>query len=258
MVYYKIKTPKGANCIYIWGDSQMNRGLDLDYLNKNSAYSFYSSAQDGAGVYDLLVFSEMVPENSTVVISVSRPVILRRKALDRNVSAFNFKSLHLLYKNNYSANEIFRIVTKNLSPHKMFTRENKLFENSDSMRVADPMSMFEDIYKNRPAYFYDKTNLFIEGIRNLDRKKCRIIAIVFPYHPILNAIERSSPYLPELKIFDGKVAELFSNEKEVVINSEKNIFRDLTHLNKRGAGLLSKELLSLMGIKEKSLLIKAE
>jgi hypothetical protein len=256
--YYKLSVPESSKACYIWGDSQINRGLDLAYLNKNSNYRFFSTAQDGAGIYDFLVFTELVPENSFVIISISRPVLLRRKALDRNVSAINIKCLNKLMENNYSGNEIFTIITKNLKPGKIFSQKNTLFENTDSMKIGEPMTIFEGIYKQKPAYFFDKKNLFLAGLKTLINKKCRIVAIVFPYHPILNEIESKSQFVNDLKRFDEDVSKFFDSNKVIEIKLKDNIFRDLTHLNERGARYLSKELIGMLDFKEQTLLIKVK
>ena len=110
--YYRFTLPKGSNVCYIWGDSQLCQGLDLSYLNNNCNYNFYSSAEHGSGIYDFLVFTELVPENSHIIISIGRGVLIRGNNFDRNESAININSLLKLYRNKYTLKEIYGIIRK--------------------------------------------------------------------------------------------------------------------------------------------------
>ena len=67
------------NSLYIWGDSQIYRGLDLEKLNKLTRKNIHSAAVHGAGIYDFLVFTEIVPHNSDVLLAISKPVQIRKK-----------------------------------------------------------------------------------------------------------------------------------------------------------------------------------
>jgi len=280
--YYYINTPKGSNLCYIWGDSQMCQGLDVNYLNGNNKIHYCSTAEHGAGVYDFLVFTELVPFNSNVIISIGRGVLIRGKGMDRNESAINIKALFKLKENNYTLKEIYNICRKNQQPHLFFHGEKyPLFPNEDTLKKIEPIAALEKGYSIKPNDFIDKQNLYIEGIKTLIRKNCKIIAIDFPFHPLVEDIENKSPYKVDFNQFDIEikkcfasniVLELKSNENIfreqnnnkngrhisnglVEFKSNENIFRDLTHFNIRGARLFTKKILTFLNFKEKSLLI---
>ena len=252
--YYIYTLPRASNAYYIWGDSQMRRGLDLDDLNINTQYRYFSSAKSGAGIYDFLVFAELVPKNSNVIIQISRPALIRPKKKDRNISAIKVYSLFNLKENNYSYQEILTIIKKNIKLQKIFFQRNQLLKTVDSLKINGAPTI-EKFYSKKPTYLNDKKNLYIHGIEVLIDKKCKIIAIVFPCHPVWNEIESKSPYLKDLIKFDNEISKYFINSKTIELSSELNNFSDLTHLNKRGASNLTSELIKLDYLKNEFTLL---
>lgn len=230
--------------IYIWGDSQMYRGIDLIEFSKLTNKNIRSAAQHGAGVYDFLVFSENVPLGSSVIISLSKPVQIRRKERDRNMSGIDVGSLAALYRKNYSIKELSLIIKKNIKLARLFRSTNKLYPYSDQISFPISISSYEHIYSSIPEYLENKQSLYIRGIKNLIKMNCNIILIEFPYHPILRDIEGKSDVKEYTEIMKIKVADLFDNFKIETIKLEpsKEIMHDLTHLNEYGASLLTKKL----------------
>ncbi len=237
--------PKGENIAYVWGDSQTLHGLDLQYLSAHTKYKFYSAAAIGAGLYDFLVFTEMVPENSNVVIGISRPVLLRKKKYDRNSSAINLSSMSLLMQNNYSLSEVHEIFMNNLRPHRIFDNTNTLYDNCDTILNNEVYSIFKDVYAARPAYFSDKQALYLAAIENLEKKHCHITAIEFPNHEVLTTMEDRSGYAAEVHSFMTKLSAHFTHAVAINIPGTPNIFYDYTHLNGRGAKYLSEQLVPI-------------
>ncbi len=238
----KIITPKAKKAVYIWGDSQMCQGIDISYLNAKEKYKFFSSAQHGAGVYDFLVFTELVPVNSTVIISNSRLVLIRPKSRDKNYSIINIPSLLALLRNNYSFRETALIAIKNLELHWHFYDKYSHYTNSDSIKKNPPLSAFEDLYNNKLEYLGDKENLYVEGLQKLKDKNCKIIALAFPYHSSITEIEKKSLLKADLEKFDTRVGDFFEEEKTLLLQDSVNIFYDRTHLNERGAQQVSEGL----------------
>jgi hypothetical protein len=257
-LYYRITLPENKNVVYIWGDSQMSQDLDLKYLNTGSHYQYRSAAQHGAGIYDFLVFTGSVPDYSNVLIQISYPVLLRRKEVDRNISALDFNSLNELSINHYSPQEIYTIIRKNILPTRLFVDCNYLFPNADTMTYNEPMSIFTYIYSKKPVYFDDKKNLYLYGIKNLIRKRCKITGIIFPYYPTLKKIHANAPYSRELAAFDKLISDCFTRNATIDIRSDSNLFYDLTHFNLRGAEYLSKAIVPYLDFKNESLLIKVQ
>ena len=110
----KTTLKNSENALFIWGDSQMYRGVDLDTLKSKTDRMIFSSARVGAGMYDFLVFTELVPHSSDVLVSVSIPAQIRQKKDDRNTSGLSLFALELLFSNRYKLIEIKDIIKKNL------------------------------------------------------------------------------------------------------------------------------------------------
>lgn len=257
--YYKLTLPENKNVVYMWGDSQMSQDLDLKYLNTGSQYQYCSAAQHGAGIYDFLVFTRSVPDNSNVLIQISYPVLLRRKEVDRNISALDINALNELSINHYSPREIYTIVKKNILPNKLFVNYNDLFPNADTMTYGEqPMSIFTNIYSKKPTYFDDKKNLYLYGIKELMRKRCKIVGVIFPYYPSLKNMHANAPYSGELAAFDKQISDCFARNATIDIRSDSNLFYDLTHFNLRGAEYLSKAIVPYLDFKNEPLLIKVQ
>ncbi len=245
----KLYNSKSAtDTIFIWGDSQAYRGINLKRMNELTGKEIYTAAQLGAGVYDFLVFTQSVPKNSEVIISLSKPTQLRRKEVDRNKSGISLKALILLYQNNYSFSEIREIIEKNLMPLRLFESNSTLYPDLDTLVLTESLSLFEKIYSKKPNYLDHKQKLYIKGIQNLKSKNCNITFIEFPYHAILTGIEKNSAVRSHTENFKREVANLFTNYKSdtINLNSPEMVMYDLTHLNQSGATKLTEELVSKM------------
>lgn len=240
------------NTIFIWGDSQIYRDLDLEKLNKLTGKKILSAAKHGAGIYDFLVFSEKVPYKSNVIVAISKPVQLRRKEKDSNRSVININSLLSLYKANYSISEIIEIVNKNRKPRDIFNSTKDLYPYADSIVFTEPLSLFKEAYSKKPEYLMDKQALYLGGIKKLIKKKCEITLMEFPYHPIVEKIEENSVIKKHTENFKVKIANLFNNFKvsSIILNSSKTLMHDLTHLNEYGATKLTEQLAHRMSSKK--------
>lgn len=230
--------------VFIWGDSQAFQGIDLPQLKSIIGKPVYSSAHHGAGVYDLLVFSEQVPENSHVLISISKLVQIRAKTRDFNRSGLSYSALKSLYKHNYSINEIEQIIKNNLMPRINTVKNIDLYADRDSVDVSKLTHKIEEFYKNSPTYLSDKQNLYLLGVKNLIDKNCTINFVEFPLHPKLTEVENNYKIKSQLEDFKNELRGLFKecNVDSIELNNDKNIFNDATHLNSRGAKALTLKL----------------
>ena len=73
---------------------------------------------------------------------------------------------------------------------------------------------------------------------------------------MLNEIQNKSPYLGDIIQFDKQTSNFFVRKEIINIPLKENIFHDLTHLNARGAGYLSKEMTSRLNFTQQPLLIQ--
>jgi hypothetical protein len=77
--YYYSNDFYDKDSIYIWGDSLVYQGVDLNALSELANKNIYTSAHHRAGIYDFLVFTEQVKEGSTVIIFFPKLALLRYK-----------------------------------------------------------------------------------------------------------------------------------------------------------------------------------
>ena len=232
------------DAVFIWGDSQAYQGLDLHILSTKLEKKVYTSAHHGAGVYDFLVFTEQVPKNSEVIVSISKLVQVRRKENDFNRSGLSIWALRKLYDNAYTIKEIESILKRNKRPSSNISESTELYAYSDSMQIGVPLSRFESYYQEIPPFLDEKQNLYLIGIKNLIKKNSKISFIEFPYHKELERIENLSPIKKKTDYFIDQIGELFDEYEvdSIKLNIDKNIFTDLSHLNSLGAKDLSKKL----------------
>ncbi len=232
------------NAVFIWGDSQANRGIHLTELKKKLNKNIYSSCHDGASVYDFLVFTEQVTKNSEVIVAVSKLAQIRRKDYDYNASGLSIWALFKLYQNNYSFNEVLKVLKKNLKPKQNIKTNHRVPRFKETMEIDLPISHFESYYNKIPSFLEDKQSLYLSGIKNLIQKNCKISFIEFPYHPKLAKIEEKSPIWPKAEAFKGDILSLFEESRmdTIKLDNNRNVFKDLSHLNFAGALDLSKKL----------------
>ena len=232
------------NAIFIWGDSQAYQGIDIGELSKTTKKNVYSSAHNGAGLYDFLLFTEQVPSNSEVIVSISKLAQIRRKENDFNRSGLSLWALQKLYDNNYSLNEIISIFKINLKPKRNILKKTNLYPYKDSMEIGLPISHFKSYYQKTPTFLNDKQSLYLIGVENLINKNCKISFLEFPFHQDLKNIEKQSPAYQKIEALKNDIAFFFSefHTDSLDINKGKNIFKDLSHLNCVGAKDLSEKL----------------
>ncbi|MFQ5427967.1 MAG: hypothetical protein ACE5EZ_03200, partial [Thermodesulfobacteriota bacterium] len=208
-VDYLWNSESADNTIFIWGDSQAYQGLNLKEIQRITGKRVLSAARHGAGIYDFLVFSQKVPSNSSVIVALSKPVQLRRKQKDRNWSGLSLNSLLALYKMNYSLYDISRIIKNNIMPKKLYVSDVPLYPYRNIIAMPEPISLFEDGYSKIPDYLDDKQELYRYGIKTLIKKNCKITFVEFPYHPLVEAIEKKSDVIKNLETFKTTVMALF-------------------------------------------------
>ena len=241
---YLNKAFSSKDSIFIWGDSQAYQGFDLDELSKTTGRKVYSSAHHGAGVYDFLQFVDQVPNNSELIISISKLSQIRRKEKDFNRSGLSFWALNQLYENNYSLKEVFSILKSNIKPKRNIFESTELYPYSDAMQKGLPLSHFKSYYDSTPEFLDEKQRLFLIGIEKLIHKECQLTFVELPFHKELKEIEDKSPIKKETNAFVNHIEDLFEGfERDTIkLKHSKNMFNDYSHLNSVGAKALSEQL----------------
>lgn len=245
-LHFNLRKPD--NTIFIWGDSQTFKGIDLKVIKEITNKEVYTAADLGNGVYDFLIFTEKVPSNSDLIVSVSKPMQLRNIERDRNMGGVSLRALFVLLRNNYPIHEVVSILKQNKNPQPIFKQNTTLFAYADSIVFysdvapdstvySEPPSLFERIYDSIPDYLETKQAVLLKGIQRLIDKNCNIIFLDFPYHTIVQEIEKKSPIKPKTDEFKFRVLSLFSSYEidTLVLSKNKQMMYDLTHLNELGA-----------------------
>jgi len=232
------------NSLFIWGDSQIYQGLDLEVLKNKTNRLVFSSAHHGSGVYDFIIFTEMVPESSDVLIAISKPAQVRSKKLDSNRSGISYSALGLLFENNYSLQELLMIIRKNLfvTPDHIFRENNNNWDFKDRVSINhEVFKIIEKAFDRFNPYVFDKQNLYIEGINLLKKKNCTINLIEFPFHQLLHDRIKDSPISDKTDLFSQKIINIANcvSKDTLYLDNSKNSFFDLTHLNEYGASNVS-------------------
>ncbi|MDB4297744.1 hypothetical protein N9901_03235, partial [Flavobacteriaceae bacterium] len=245
-------TVANQNDIYIWGDSQMFQGLNLELLKTNK--NVYFASKHGAGVYDFLTFTENTPPNSNVLLSLSTPIQIRNKEHDRSISYISLKSIYTLFQNNYTLKEIYLIIKKNLKPSKIFSESNYLYENNENIKLRKGrISSFTKRFSSTPIYLTDKQKILNKGLNQLVQKNVSITFINLPLHPILNKVMDLFPMTEEINKFENSIIDKLKITKRdsIYLNKNLEMMNDLTHLNERGATAVTKELIEILKEKNK-------
>lgn len=240
--------------LFIFGDSQTVQGLDLKELKKDTKYSIHSAAIHGAGIYDFYVFVDKVPDNADVVLSISKLAQIRPDDKEANTSPLNYKAFFNLWTAGYSKNGLKNILyrTIKLPFQKYYKTSSNLYPNRDTVTVKQALKIFKKRYTISEEKLMVKQGLYLKGIEELIKKKCKITFIEFPFHPILKRIDEESVLQNNLIKFRDNISKMFPDFKKASIELPKgeNLMYDYSHLNKRGANILTNIFAKEMG-KEK-------
>lgn len=239
---YIFNNKQDNNALYIWGDSQTYQGLNLDILHNITKKEINSAAQHGAGVYDFLVFAQKVPQESTVLISISEPALLRSKNRDKNYSPLLYSVLKILYNNKYTMLELKEIIKKNKIVKPMFSNNSNMFKYSPDVIVNNTdIKGIKSSYENQPEYLIDKVNIAKIGLSVLIQKKCNVYFIKFPYYSKLDNIRQNSIIKDTLSNIYNDFYKILniSTIDTIYLNQDKQVMYDYTHLNIYGANQVS-------------------
>tara|TARA_S200000501_G_C20853862_1_gene756917 strand:+ start:1554 stop:2366 length:813 start_codon:yes stop_codon:yes gene_type:complete len=238
------KSTISSKSIYMWGDSQLYQGVNVNKLSMITKREVFSLAQHGSGVYDLMVFSSHVPNGSTVLLQIPKGAQKRKLSLDRNDSGLSLFAFKVLWENNYSIPDLFYIFRKNIFSVPQFNKYSDSWAYHEKLQDNLHKKLMFESYKNIPSFIFDKQNIILAAINTLVSKNCKILMIEIPMHSMLDEMESKS----ELKGIHNSFSKEIIKElnltlvDSVNLESEKNIFYDLTHFNIVGNKMLTDSL----------------
>jgi hypothetical protein len=227
---------------YLWGDSQMFLGIDPDYLSKLSNRKVYTMAQNGAGIYDFVVFSEKVPSGSKVIISISNMMLMKDLEGEYNRSGICFEALKVLSKHRYSVREIWYLLKINKQESTKYLTAVEPLPFNDSLVMTESFSNFEKLFQKSLSQRKEKT--ILDMISKLKEKNCQITFVSFPIHEELANLISDLPANDQLCSFYLQL----KNDSQIRwvdlgnIKNDKNLLYDLDHFNALGRHLASEML----------------
>jgi len=239
------KSTKDSNSVYMWGDSQAYQGVNVNKLSLALKREVYSLAQHGSGVYDLLVFSDKVPEGAMVLLQIPKGAQKRTIYLDRNDSGLNIFAFKSLWENNYSLFDLLYIARNNLFTIPKFNKFSGSWKHHEGLHDNLHKKLLFESYKQIPDYIFDRQNIILSSIRKLINKKCIILLFDIPFHPTLQEFEKKSELKLIFNSFEQKMIKEFNLPTDsITFNNDQNIFFDLTHFNVLGNNMLTDSLSS--------------
>lgn len=244
---YKIhqtRLPKAD--VYVWGDSRMYWGLNTELLEVLTGKKVVSTAQEGASVYDMLVFVDRVPANTTCILGYSECVLFRYHESDYNRSGCNWKVLTQMgWKTNYTIKELYGIAKNNIwEPKQIATEVHEYFENVDTICTPEPWEGWYKMYTDTFPRFEAKGICYEIAIRKLLDKQCTVILLDLPGFPEMERLAAEGSCNRQLaEAMTQRICEEFALDQDTIeIESDSLLYYDLSHLNERGSELLAEEL----------------
>lgn len=232
--------------IYAWGDSRMYWGLNTELLEELIGKKVITTAQEGASVYDMLVFVDRVPANSVCILGYSECVLFRYHESDYNLSGCNWKVLAQMgWNTNYTINELYGIAKNNIwEPKQIATESHAYFVNADTVCTPEPWEGWYKMYTDTFPRFEAKGMCYEMAIRKLLDKHCKVVLLDLPGYPEMERLAAAKSPNRQLTVeLTQHLCNGFAIPQDTIeIKSDSLLYYDLSHLNERGSVLLAKEL----------------
>lgn len=247
--YYAYLTHKTAlpqADIYVWGDSRMYWGVNTELLEQLTGKEVVCTAQEGASVYDMMVFVDRVPKQSTCIIGYSDCVLFRYHESDYNRSGCDWRVLaEMALHTDYSISELYGIAKLNTwRPKQLETESHEYFACADTVVTSEPWPGWYAMYKDVFPHFPSKGICYERAIQHLLDKQCKVILLDLPGYPEMERLAAKNS--PNRHLSDSLRARLIDEYQlpvdTITIQSESLLYYDLSHLNERGAKMLTEQL----------------
>ena len=232
--------------LFAWGDSRMYYGLNTELLEELTGKKVVTTAKEGASVYDMLVFVNRVPANSTCILGYSECVLFRLHEQDYNRSGCNWKVLAQVgWHTNYTIKELYGIAKNNIwEPKQIMTDAHAYFLNADTVCTPEPWPGWYKMYTDNFPRYEAKTICYEMAIRELLSKHCTVILLDIPGYPEMERLAAEGSRNRQLaEELTQHLCEEFELPQDTIeIASDSMLYYDLSHLNEMGSVLLAKEL----------------
>lgn len=226
---------RSPDTLFVWGDSQTYRGLDLRLLRRHTRRPVLSFAHPGADMLDLLVFVQRVPKGADVLLGLGLPILRREERSFRRSGL----SLWAMVKWLQAGGQI-----RSLGP---FLRRNRNPLRSIAHIYAEahptlprPRNGKGQIPSTIPDSFYVNSRLYREALAALQHKGCRIILVEPPM--------AKGVFPPVFQRFMGDFRKRLLTYRVRLFKAPKpptqrNAMFDRYHLNAYGRTWMTRQLL---------------
>lgn len=251
VLYYKhqsYKTQLPVADIYMWGDSRMYWGVDVEKLEQMTGTSICPTQHEGASVYDMLTFVDRVPSNSMCILGFSECVLFRDHESDYNRSGFNVWAAGKLLGSGYSLKDVYGISNLNRwTPINIVTPSHSYFEVADTIATPEPMPGWIIMYNKVYPYYNAKAKCYNEAIQTLLDKNCCVLLLDFAGYRDVEAIAEETPNrLLYSFLKDSIITKYHLQTYSIGLVSDSLLYYDLSHLNRKGTYLVTEKIVQYL------------
>lgn len=252
VVCYFQKDKKYSNeTVYVWGDSQMFQGLDVELLSVGLSKPVVSSSKHGSGIYDFLVSIEHVPEGSTCIVAFPECAFYRLFRRYYNQTGLEFHAIMTMFEAGAPAEDCVRAFIKNryhfFSCDNVFNSSHNLYPYAPQLDYIQPLSWFGEVFGKRAVASDWRIRAYKTGVSQLLKKDCRVLIIQFPFE---SQVEEHAIHSESRKKSERLKHTLFEEfpiiPDTIVLHNDSLLFHDLSHFNEVAAKRLTLEVLDVM------------
>lgn len=232
-----------SNCVFVWGDSQMYFGFDVNLFGDKTSKQVLTSAHIGSGIYDFLVSEKNIANNFVCIMSFPECALLRKPSEDYNRTGHEFSCLQMLFLAGCPKQECLRIEKLNRRnlDYQAFGNNHRLIAYADSLVCeSEPISFWHSSFEERNEWFKWKAQSYKEGIQNLFNKHSQIVLIQFPFDKQVESFAQNSINRQLSDSLKFELIDRFAMKHDtIVLHSDSLLMHDLSHMNEVGARMLT-------------------
>lgn len=255
---YQTRLPQAD--IYVWGDSRMYWGLNVELLSELTGQTICATQQEGASVYDMLTFVRRVPNNSTCILGLSECVLFRNHQSDYNRSGFNIWATYELLLSGYKIKDVYGVCKLNeWTPKDIETISHDYFVPADTIVTPEPMPGWVKMYNTSFPYFEAKSKCYEVAVAKLMEKDCKVILLDFPGYRDVETMAIETPNRQKSLAYVEHICSKFGLSRDkIMLQSNQLLHYDLSHFNCIGAQMVSEYLANVLDTINQNMYIKIE
>ena len=239
-----------SDCVFVWGDSQMYQGFDVELLSDKTGKQILTSAGHGSGIYDFLVSEKNIPNNATCVVAFPECALFRKPTSDYNRTGFEIDCLKEVFLSGCSVSECIRIYNLNKKSFQYMAFSNlphTMYPFADSLVYPEPLPLWHSLFEEPKDWFPWKAKAYTKGLQHLFDKHSQIILVQFPFDEQVESFAKNSinRHLSD-SLKRVLIDEYALKYDSVVLHSDSLPMHDLSHMNEVGARLFTLEIAEIL------------